>query len=661
MSIERIPMRVEAVLLEVADLFGVQAEEKGLELFLDIDHGTPMVVLGDPLRLTQILNNLISNAIKFTNRGEIHIGVRVEHQNDDTFTLCFNVRDTGIGIAPEQRGKLFEPFSQADSSTTRKFGGSGLGLAIVKKLVELMGGQVSLESTLGSGTNMTFSIVVGIAQDELRSVISIGNELQQIRGKRVLVVDDQATSRHILSLMLKAWGVEVVEAKNGQQALDQVKKANRSDEPFHAILLDWRMPGMSGLEVASELRAQTNTVPILMVTAYNKQTLLQQPEASDITGVLTKPVVPSCLFDVLLHGEAQFEHSKETTNAGRFDGIRVLLVEDNDLNQEVAASILSKRGVIVTLAWHGSEAVELVQQQEFDLVLMDLHMPVMGGIEATRLIRELMPDLPIVAMTAAVMAEDREHCIRAGMVDFIPKPVDPEDIVRVLAAYTKPSAATDHSVAIPGILAAIPDIQENQPEIQKAEPVLDLVQGLLRLDGDHALQQRLLLSFIDNYQDLPSQFEALQVEQDASAAIDLIHTVKGVAANLGAVALNEASRYLLDELRAEIPPSSLAAFELTLVETIRQMQQHTVDYIQPVPQQSENIAVSLDETLLALQPFIFNQEVIPDALLASLSILGQSDLPVSSLLLELQQHIDNFEHPEALNVFQQLIAQQRIQ
>jgi signal transduction histidine kinase/CheY-like chemotaxis protein len=642
MAIERILMRVEAVLLEVAELLSLQAEEKGLELFLDIDQDTPSLVMGDPFRLVQILNNLVGNAIKFTDHGEIHISVGVEHLGETANTLRFNVRDTGIGIAPDQVGDLFQPFSQADSSTTRKFGGSGLGLAIVKKLVELLGGQITLDSTVGKGTSVAFTIEVGIPSEDMRNVAQLGGDSLQICGKRVLVVDDQATSRQILSLLLKTWGMEAIEAKNGPEALARVAEANRMGQPFHAVLLDWRMPGMSGLAVAVELRAQekanglTTPLPILMVTAYNQQTLLQQPEATCINGVLTKPVIPSELFKAMLHGEISSLPAVEEPHIQRFDNIRVLLVEDNELNQEVAASIIRKRGATLTIASNGVEAVALVQQQTFDLVLMDLHMPVMGGIEATRQIRELAQgkNLPIVAMTAAVMAEDRERCTAIGMVDFIPKPVEPEDIVRVLRTCTQPGAEI--------LPAALPLVQES-------EPVLYLVKGLSRLDGDHALQQRLLLSFVECYHDLTQRLDALLTEGNTSDAIELIHAIKGVASNLSAVALTEACRRLLEELRSAAPLASRTAFDAILVETLRQMQQHIDDYVQPGRIKAVTTAsVSLKEALLSLEPFIIGQEIIPDAILVFLQQLADADLPYSPLVRELQHQIDNFEHPEAL-------------
>jgi PAS domain S-box-containing protein len=642
LTIERIPMRVEAVLLEVAELLGLQAEEKGLELFIDIDQDTPLLVMGDPFRLVQILNNLVGNAIKFTNHGEIHISVRVEHQGETKNTLRFNVRDTGIGIAPDQVGALFQPFSQADSSTTRKFGGSGLGLAIVKKLVELLGGQITLDSVVGKGTNIGFTIEVGIASEDVCNVAQMGGDSLQMRGKRVLVVDDQPTSRQILSLLLKAWGMEAIEAENGIEALARVAQANGTGQPFHAVLLDWRMPGMNGLEVAVELRAQEEAsglltpLPILMVTAYNRQTLLQQPEAGCINGVLTKPVIPSYLYNALLHGEIRTLPKVEEPKTQRFDNIRVLLVEDNELNQEVAASILRKRGVILTIAWNGEEAVALAEQQTFDLVLMDLHMPIMGGIEATRQIRELAQgkNPPIVAMTAAVMAEDRERCIEVGMVDFIPKPVEPEDIVRILRTYTQSGAE------IPVIL-----LQEPQEE----DPIFDWKRGLTRLDGDHALQQRLLLGFIEGYHDLSQRLDALLDEKNTHDAIELIHAVKGVASNLSAVALSEASHRLLEELRTKVPLTSRATFDAILLETLILMRQHISDHEQSgLIKIRATESISLKDTLLSLEPFIIGQEIIPDTLLVNFRQLADVNFLYSPLLRTLQQQIDNFEHPEAL-------------
>lgn len=399
---------------------------------------------------------------------------------------------------------------------------------------------------------------------------------------------------------------------------------------------------MSGLEVAAELRAQeeanglTTPLPILMVTAHNKTTLLLKPEAAYINGVLTKPVVPSYLFDALLDGEVRPVHVAVAPNMQRFDGLRVLLVEDNELNQEVAASIIRKRGATLTIAAHGGEAVALVKSQEFDLVLMDLHMPVMGGIEATRQIRQLPlgENLPIVAMTAAVMAEDRERCRAVGMVDFIPKPVEPEDIVRVLRTHTQAGAKSPFAT-----MSVVP----------AAEPVLDLVQGLRRLDGDRELQQRLLRNFIESHLDLIQRLDALLTEGRANEAIDLIHAVKGVAANLGAGVLAGACARLIAELRSQESLTTRSTFEATVVETLRLMRQRLFDDVQPGPvKRATTVSVSLQETLRSLEPFIVGQEIVPDALFAAMLQLADAHLPCSLLMRDLQQHLDNFEHPAAL-------------
>ena len=640
--IERIPMRLEAVLIEVAELLGLQAEERGLELFFDIDHDTPLLVMGDPFRLVQVLNNLVGNAIKFTDQGEIRIGVRIEHRTASAMTLRFSVRDTGIGIARDQVGLLFQPFSQADSSTTRKFGGSGLGLAIVKKLVELLGGHVALDSTVGHGTNVSFTIEVGIASDDLGPVDHTGRKFQKLRGKRVLVVDDKPNSRQILMLLLMAWGMEAVEAHTGPQALACVAQAHAAGQPFHALLLDWHMPGLSGLEVAAELRAQAESgglftpLPILMVTAHNKTTLLLKPEAAYINVVLTKPVVPTYLFDALLQGGVRPVSAVQAPHVQRFDGLHVLLVEDNELNQEVAASIIRKRGATLTIASHGGEAVALVKGQEFDLVLMDLHMPVMGGIEAARQIRQLPlgEHLPIVAMTAAVMAEDRERCRAVGMVDFIPKPVEPEDIGRVFRTHARQITAAASSVS---------------SEVLATELTLDLEQGLRRLDGDRALQHRLLHSFIESHRDLVYRLDVLLTQDRTGEAIDLIHSVKGIAANLGAKALAGACARLVLELRERAVLGTRSLFETTVAKTLKLMQQYLYDYSQPLPIQSAIAApISPTKLLRSLEPFIVGQELVPDKLLQSMRDLADTQPPYSHLVRTLQRQLDHFDHAGAL-------------
>ena len=653
MAIERIPMRVEAVLLEVAELLGLQAEDKGLGLHLDIDPAMPLLVLSDPFRLVQILNNLVANAIKFTERGDIHIGVKVGQRSSTAMTLLFTVRDSGIGVAPALIATLFDPFSQADSSTTRTYGGSGLGLAIVKKLVGLLGGSVTFDSALGHGTSVAFSIEVASAPAEMARGMRRGGSGQPMGGKRVLIVDDQSSARHILALLLKAWGIEVTQAASGTEALAQLAQAQRTAQPFHAMLLDSHMPGMNGLAVAAALReldrgaAHAAPLPVWIVTADSQLALRAPPPAGLYTGVLVKPVKAALLFEALLREPAPAPHDSGAPSPQQFDGLRVLLVEDNELNQEVAASIIEKRGATLTIAADGAEAVALVRHQDFDLVLMDLHMPVMNGLEACRQILAISAGRPprIVAMTAAVMVEDRERCRATGMVDFISKPVEPDDIVRVMRSCVRPQQGS----------AAV------RTDPPRHVPILDLARGLRRLDGDTLLQQRLLRGFIDSYAGLAGRLDVLLASSVAGGpadATDAIHALKGVAANLGADALAEASGALLAAL-AGAPaapalasmPGPTASFGHILRVTIAQMRAQldrpaaTALTGRPAP------LLSLAALSALLAPYIAGQEVVPEALLAALEALACADPSHAPALRELRRCCDNFAHDQARAIF----------
>ena len=654
LKIERIPVRPEALIIEVTDLFAAQAEEKGLELCIDIAPDTPLVALGDNLRLTQVLYNLVGNAIKFTDHGEVCISVCVEQFRQSSFILGITIRDTGMGITREQQAKLFQSFSQADESITRTHGGSGLGLSIVKGLVELMGGHIAMESEPGHGTTVRLGIEMGVVPEDTRDVAQMGQDLHRMKGKRVLVVDDVQSSRHILLRLLRAWGVVAAEADSGPKALALVAQAQREQQPFHALLLDWRMPGMDGLEVARQVKVMNkgdglvSPLNVLMMTAYDKQTLLQDPDAVHVNGVLTKPVVPSHLFDALLHGEARLAQWHDSQVEQRFDGLRVLLVEDNDLNQEVAASFLSRRGVQVTLADHGQDAVDKVRQQHFDLVLMDLHMPVMGGVEATRQILQLPNGqaLPVVAMTAAVMQEDRLSCKAVGMVDFVSKPIEPEDLIRVLRMH-----------ASPGTVVAAPE-----PLLRGAggDPVLDLVRGLHRLDGDAALQQRLLVSFLERHVHFTDELGTLLAAQRTEEAMDLVHSLKGIAGNLGAMALAQACARLIDEMRAHEPLKSLGSLGAMLEATCLQMNDALANRMQtravadPAASPEPVTPESLADTLRTLEPLVVGHDVLPDVLHTRLQSLGDSAQPWAARVRQLQHHLTHFEHNQALEALRYL-------
>ncbi len=657
LTIERLPMRVENVLRGVADLFDARIEEKGLELFLDIAPDTPTEVLGDAMRVSQVLNNLLGNAVKFTERGEIHIRVDSLSAAADELVLRFSVRDTGIGLSSAQSESLFQAFTQGDGSITRKYGGTGLGLAICQRLVKLMGGEITVSSATGEGATFTFTIRAGIVDAPL-----FPPDLQQLRGFKVLVVDDQETSRHILKHLLEAWGMVAETAASGEQALALIAAAQSGPTPFGAVLLDWRMPGMNGLEVARQLDNDAargllkHPLLMLMVTAYDKEALLRDAGSLALGGVLTKPITPSSLFDALVNGRAAHGPAfpappvnAPTHAAGLpFAGIRILLVEDNALNQEVAASFLKRRGALVTLANHGGEAVEWVIKQSFDAVLMDLHMPVMDGLEASRRIRALpqSQNLPIIAMTAAVMEEDRERCFGAGMVDFVSKPIDPDCLALTLKKWLVTGDAGKALVRGAESVPALASAGETM--------ALNLDRAMRRLDGDRNLLGRLLRDFAASRADAAKQLGALLEQGNGGEATRWLHTLKGVAGNLGATELALASGQLEKEVQAGGGLPSRAAWENTLKSALVAIQRHLDEPGNGVDPTGEALP-SLPETLAALKPYLEEQELIPDELLCALQALA-GIYPENGPLTCLARQIDQFDHHGALASIERIIA-----
>ncbi|MEI6414736.1 MAG: response regulator [Pseudomonadota bacterium] len=550
LGVESLPTRLEDLLGTLADLFGARVAEKGLELFLDIAPGVPTEVLTDPLRLGQILNNLVGNAVKFTERGEVYVKVEALAARDEGLMLRFAVRDTGIGLSREQAERLFQPFVQADGSITRKYGGTGLGLVICQRLVGLMGGEIGIEGAEGQGITFTFTIAVGVAP-----MCEPSHDLQQLAGLRILVADHQETSRQILERLLQAWGLVVRCVDSGTAALAEIVAARQRDMPFDVILLDWRLPDINGMEVARRLEVtlgHRRDCPrmVVMVTAQGREQLLAEAGSVRLDGVVSKPVVPSALFNTLLAGRVpgRIAVSGRTPVAtippARFDGVHVLLAEDNAINQQVAIEFLKKRGIAVTLARHGGEAVAQARQGHFDLVLMDLHMPVMDGLEATRFLRELpgWQDVPIIAMTAAVMPEDRERCTAAGMVDFIAKPIDPKALTETLRRWlsNRDDATSGPPVDKPVI------ITPSEPP----EPDFDLDGVLDRLDDDREMLAELLRYFIAEQTRATQHLDALITTGDTGATAKWLHSLKGAAANLGALALATAAQRLEQEVKA---------------------------------------------------------------------------------------------------------------
>lgn len=530
LALEEVEFNLHEVLGDFVNVVGLKAEEKGLELLLDIPPDLPRLLSGDPLRLGQVLTNLGYNAVKFTERGEVVVKVRLEEMQAERAILRFTVRDTGIGISADHQKRLFQHFTQADSSTTRHYGGTGLGLAISKNLVEMMGGRIWVESQQGQGSAFHFTFPAPFHIDGGEEKLKATPDLE---GMSVLVVDDNESAREVLGTMLSALKFQVTLAASGPEAL---AKAAEREAPFGLVLMDWVMPGMNGVECA-RLLPQHSPAPspnVIIVTARDPGDLRTDEFVQE---VLTKPVTPSTLLDTILrvHGEAvpPLSHRalrKEETRSvlDKLRGAHVLLVEDNELNQELAVDLLASIHITARVANNGREALDWLDRESFDGVLMDVQMPVMDGYTAARAIRRdpRFQDLPVIAMTANVMAGDREKAIAAGMNDQIGKPLDVRQMFATIARWITPSQAARAAAsgAAAGTDAALPE----------QLPGIDIQAGLAVSNGSARTYRKVLRLFHQGQREFIAQFAQARRNGEAEVALRLVHTLKGVAGSIGA-------------------------------------------------------------------------------------------------------------------------------
>ena len=574
MSMESIDFHLDDVMDNLSNLIGLKAEDKGLELLFSVSPEVPSALRGDPLRLGQVLINLGNNAVKFTDNGEIVVGVEKLDGDDDGVTLHFWVSDTGIGMTEEQRDRMFESFSQADASTTRKYGGTGLGLAICKQLVELMHGRIWVESQAGRGSSFHFHARFGVHSNAQARQVFQANKLV---GMRTLVVDDNASAREILSAMARSLGLDVDVASSGAEALRKVREIDRSGLPYDLILMDWKMPLMDGVTTIEQLSTEklAHVPTVIMVTAYGREEALDTAAQRGVAlpTALTKPVTPATLLEAI--GEALGRQTDVETQWGeqgvtqseamtRLAGARVLLVEDNDMNQELAIALLQAAEMEVTVADNGQQALDMLAAdvEGFDAVLMDCQMPVMDGYEATRKIREFRrhQNLPIIAMTANAMSSDRAKALAAGMFDHIPKPLNVEQMFVTLAHWIKPrQKATDIAESLP----ALPS--RDLPEL----PGIDVKSGLNNAMGKDDLYLRLLIKFRDTQQDFAEQFARARADTDVLAARRAAHTLRGNSGNVGAHTLQTLAAILE---QACTDPSDGEKLDAALVKTVAELE-----------------------------------------------------------------------------------------
>ena len=579
LDIEKTDFHLDEVLDNLSNLIAAKSQDKGLELIFDVDLDLPTGLVGDALRLGQILLNLAGNAVKFTDKGEIVITARMVEQQEHTILVKFSVRDTGIGLTRAQREKLFQSFSQADTSTTRHYGGTGLGLAISKRLAELMGGEIGVDSVPGKGSLFWFTARFGRHDRQKKPARDYARLAAGLKGERILLVDDNDTALGILQATLEGFGFDVTTASSGDQALSILENA---PEPFPLVLMDWKMPGMNGIEATRRINTHEHlkeTTTVIMVTAHGREEVMRQAENAGARGFLIKPVNQSVLFNTILE-----VFGRETDNLytapsvegfnlrklAPIRGARILLAEDNEINRQLAREILEGAGFFVDIAENGQKAVKMIHDNRtyenagvdksdkgnhgtdpdqtttgtaYDVVLMDIQMPVMDGKEAAREIRkqEMFKKLPIIAMTAHAMVGDREKSLEAGMQDHITKPIDPSELFLTLLRWVSPGKREVPQRSVPGNGVIAPSAVSD-PMIPYVLPGIDTAQGLKRTGGNKKLYRSLLLKVKRDFCDTGREIRQLIDAGKTDDAMRLAHTVKGVAGNIGANPLQVSAR-----------------------------------------------------------------------------------------------------------------------
>lgn len=569
LSIEHSEFELENTLADVVALIGEKTTEKGLELILDIASDVPVNLLGDSLRLGQVLLNYASNALKFTEQGEIVIAVRLRERSEDQVLLYFEVRDTGIGLSSEQISRLFTPFTQGDASTTRRYGGTGLGLAICRQLANLMGGEAGVNSVEGQGSTFWFTARLGTGGIKKRTLLPVAD----LRGGHVLVVDDNDNARQVMNEMLDGMSFSVDVANSAIEAITAIELADRQRDPYKLVFMDWHMPTMNGIDACNKIQSLPLTAPphLVLVTAYGRDEVFHNAENAGIRDVLVKPVTASTLFDTAIRvigAEREDLHiscvpTQPAENTNKITGARILLVEDNEFNQQIAMELLQQMHLTVDLAENGAEALNLLEKNDYDLVLMDMQMPVMDGISATLELRRQarFAELPVVAMTANVLQADRQRCLDAGMNDFLSKPIEPELLWQTLLKWITAYRSQVKPVAKP-------DRQAFDPEIEGIESI----PALRRMLGNTELYFSALRKFCELQQPTPEQTRAALAINDWASAQRHIHTLKGVSASIGAKELAKDAALLEQGLSERWPKdeidSRLEALESALNELI---------------------------------------------------------------------------------------------
>ena len=617
LDVEVTDFKLQDVLENLANLIGEKCLAKGLELIFDVDPSLPNHLCGDPLRLGQILINYANNALKFTQRGEIIVRIRKMKQTRKFCFVKFEVQDTGIGMKPEQVGGLFQSFQQADTSTTRKYGGTGLGLAISKNLATLMGGKVGVITEYGKGSTFWFTVKLAIGQAEEENLLCS----MDLINRRMLVVDDNLQARQVLRAMLHAMSCRVDEAESGDAALQMIQKANNTIDPYEVVYMDMQMPGINGIETVK----RSNALKIkykpryIMVTGHGREEIFKESEDVGIEMVLLKPVNNSVLFDAtirILGGNIpdfikNVDNSNKThynENLALISGASVLLVEDNELNQQVAVELLREINLNVDVAENGAIAVQKINESRYDLIFMDMQMPVMDGLEATRLIRgnEEFAKIPIVAMTANAMNGDRDKCLKVGMDDHLAKPLNPEELFTMLIKWIVPTNShKDVSERQGGTPKTLPVVEN---ELNMSIEGLNTTLGLKRAMNKQKLYISLLQKYVSGQKGVFDDLQGALIAGDWETAERLVHTLKGVSGTIGAVMLQERAEELESAIRQRVSSNVLAPLiEITsklLATTIEQLILVLPAADEVIPKGPSSTTEEIVEMLIKLKPYL---------------------------------------------------------
>lgn len=682
MDFKYVQFNLQDVVDNLADLFLAKNMSKELELVIDIKADVPELLIGDPVRLRQILANLVSNAFKFTEKGEICISAEVHSMENNRTELLFCIKDTGIGIDPvlykKGRQDLFEAFAQADGSTTRKYGGTGLGLAICRKIVTMLGGKIWVESTPGKGSSFFFTAMFRHNGKSMRVKQEIPSK---IKAHRVLVVEDNPSTLMVIKRYMEAFGFRADLSTTAEDALERYEESLTRD-PYCLILMDIRLPGMDGITAAHIIKKKKEapSPPIIMISAVGHENDLDRAKEAGVDRFLVKPLRQSHLFDTIMEiygyePQRSWDYVRKANRFETFPDIRILLVEDNAVNQMVVTEMLQIPGITIELAGNGLEALSRLAEHKYDAVLMDVQMPEMDGIETTREIRNTLGfnDIPIIAMTAHAMYGDREKCLAAGMNDYIPKPVDRERLLSILKLHLQsPALEGDNEVALANTSPSGMILESGSSML----PGIDLDEGLKRFGDSWTRYMKILLSFSHSFIDFSETVTRLIQSGLFDEAVIQAHSLKGTAGNISANRLYAAAEAFEKALRARIPNDIGKSFarvddELRLVlESIHRVtfsETETPDDAIPDSDLEPEVSFNADKVF----------EIIP-ALLGTLKDFDPVDSEFrleelkgcffenqphhefDSLIQDLETHVKNYHFDEAIEVLENLGGQLKI-